>query len=146
MKSESRVCAGQSGQVLTFFAIVVPIVLLPITGYAIDASVVASRSAGLQAATAEAAETAAQKLDVEVIRANGGLALDAAAASQAASAMVTMEEPAASIESSVIDGLTVTITTAEAVTLPFSLVRRTVTLHARATARLVAGYDNPSNR
>ena len=50
----------ESGQVLAFFALVLPIVLVPVGAYAVDATIVASREAALQAATAQAAETAAQ--------------------------------------------------------------------------------------
>jgi len=73
----------ETGQVLAFFALVLPIVLLPIAGYAVDATIVASGEAGLQAATAQAAETAAQQLSTGAIRAGGVLALDPAAAKRA---------------------------------------------------------------
>src|SRR6202521_6407192 len=56
--------SNQAGQVLAFFAIVIPVVLLPVAAYAVDASIVAGREAGLQAATAQAAETAAQQLNI----------------------------------------------------------------------------------
>src|SRR6202023_1991414 len=70
----------QCGQVLTFFALAVPVVLLPVAAYAVDATIIASREAGLQAATAEAAEAAAQQLDVGSIRSTGELTLNTAAA------------------------------------------------------------------
>ena len=135
----------ETGQVLAFFALVLPIVLLPIAGYAVDATIVASGEAGLQAATAQAAETAAQQLSTGAIRAGGVLALDPAAAKRAASRTLVAEEPGVRLDSFTIHGLEVTIVTSEPVTLPISVFTRAVTLHGSATARLVAGYDSPSH-
>jgi hypothetical protein len=134
----------QTGQVLTFFALTLPIVLLPVAAYAVDATMIASREAGLQAATAEAAEAAAQQLDVGAIRSSGALALDTAAALVVVHQTLVEDEPGASVETASISGDEVTIVTGEQVTLPFSVFARTATLHARATARLVAGYDRAS--
>ncbi len=132
----------QSGQVLAFFALVLPIVLLPVAAYAVDATIVAGRAAGLQAATAQAAETAAQQLNVGVLRSTGALTLDLPAATLVAARTLAEEEPAASIDSSTVTGASVTVVTSERVTLPFSILARTVTLQARAAARLVPGYDS----
>ena len=134
----------QSGQVLTFFALAMPVVLLPVAAYAVDATMIASREAGLQAATAEAAEAAAQQLDIRSIRSTGELTLDAAAALVVVHQTLAAEEPGVYLDESTISGAEVTIVTSEQVTLPFSVFARTATLHARATARLVAGYDRPS--
>ncbi|MHB8611781.1 MAG: hypothetical protein ACYDAL_05045 [Candidatus Dormibacteraceae bacterium] len=134
----------QAGQVLTFFALTLPVVLLPVAAYAVDATMVASREAGLQAATAQAAEAAAQQLDVGAIRSQGVLSLNGAAAMVVARQTLVEEEPGASLDTSSITGADVSIVTSEQVTLPFSVFARTATLHARATARLVAGYDRPS--
>lgn len=131
----------QSAQVLAFFALVLPIVLLPVAAYAVDATVVASRMAGLQAATAHAAQTAAQQLNVGVLRSSGALTLDPAEARLAAARTLAEAEPGASVDSSSVTGASVTVMTSESVTLPFSIFARTITLHARATARLVPGYD-----
>lgn len=136
----------ESGQVLAFFALVLPVVLLPVAAYAVDATIVASREAGLQAATAQAAETAAQQLNVGVIRSSGELALDPAAVSLVVAQTLATEEPAAIVDSASVNGVEATVVTRESVTLPFSLFTRTVTLHARATAKLVAGYESPSRR
>jgi hypothetical protein len=133
----------ETGQVLAFFALVLPVVLLPIAAYAVDATIVAGREAGLQAATAQAAETAAQQLNAAAIRSTGALALDVAAVKPVAAHALVAEEPGASLDSSTINGVEVTVAASESVTLPFSMFTRTVTLHASATARLVAGYDSP---
>jgi Flp pilus assembly protein TadG len=132
----------QSAQVLAFFALVLPIVLLPVAAYAVDATVIASRAASLQAATAQAAETGSQQLNVAAFRSSGALTVDAAAALLVAERALADEEPGASVDSCVATGATVTVVTSEPVTLPFSIFVRTITLHARVTARLVPGYDN----
>ncbi len=133
-----------SGQVLAFFAVVMPIVLLPAAAYAVDAAVVAFHAGALQAATAQGAETAAQQLDIDMIRSGGGLALDAVAAGRVARQTLDREDPAAIVDSLTVDGLEVTLRTRENVPAPFALLTGPVTLHARVTARLVAGYDRPS--
>jgi hypothetical protein len=135
---------NQTGQVLTFFALALPVVLLPVAAYTVDATMIASREAVLQAATAQAAEAAAQQLDVGAVRSSGALSLNAAAAMVVVHQTLVEEEPAASVDTSSISGAEITIVTSEQVTLPFSVFERTATLHARATARLVAGYDRPS--
>lgn len=131
------------GQVLVFFALVLPIVLMPIAAYAVDATVVASREAGLQAATTQAAETGAQQLNVAAIRSTGALELDAAALASVVAQTLIDEEQGARVDSYAVTGTEVTVDTSEPVTLPLSVFTRVITLHARATARLVAGYDKP---
>jgi Flp pilus assembly protein TadG len=135
--------SNESGQVLAFFAVVLPVVLLPVAAYAVDATIVAGREAELQAGTAKAAETAAQKIDVAAIRSSGALTLDPAAARLAAYQVLVEEEPGASVDSYTVASDQVTVVTSETVTLPFGVFARSVTLHAHATARLVAGYDSP---
>ncbi|HEV2027104.1 MAG TPA: hypothetical protein VGS16_01065 [Candidatus Dormibacteraeota bacterium] len=135
---------AQWGQVLAFFALALPVVLVPVAAFAVDATVVASRSAALQAATAQATETAAQQLNVGVIRSNGTLVLDVSAVTAVVAATVREEEPGALVDSSMVNGVDVIVVTSEPVTLPFSVFTRTITLHARATARLVVGYESPS--
>jgi Flp pilus assembly protein TadG len=134
---------GESGQVLAFVALVLPVVLLPIAAYTVDATIVAAREAGLQAATAQAAETAAQQLNIGAIRSSGALTVDPAAAEFVAHQTLVNEEQSASLNSFSVTGAEVTVVTSEPVTLPFSVFTRSVTLHAHATARLVAGYDSP---
>jgi Flp pilus assembly protein TadG len=132
----------EGGQVLTFFALILPVVLLPVAAYAVDATIVAGRQAGLQAATAQAAETAAQRLNVAAIRSTGALTLDPAAVRLVAYQMLVEEEPGASVESCTVTGDQVTVVASETVTLPFGVFTTGVTIHAHATARLVAGYDS----
>jgi hypothetical protein len=132
------------GQVLAFFAVTLPVVLLPVAAYAVDAATVASRSAALQAATAQAAETAAQQLNIAVIRSSGVVTLDATAVAAVTAGTIEEEEPGAHVDSSAVLGSVVVVVTSEPVTLPFSVFARTITIHARAIARLAAGYDSPS--
>jgi hypothetical protein len=71
------------------------------------------------------------------------LSLDAAAVALVVASTIKEEEPGALVESSAVIGVDVVVITREPVTLPFSVLARTITLHARATARLVAGYEAP---
>jgi Flp pilus assembly protein TadG len=134
---------NESGQVLAFFALVLPVVLLPVAAYTVDATIVAGREAGLQAATAQAAETAAQQMNVAAIRSSGALTLDAHAVERVIGQMLAEEEQGASVDSYTVGGDQVTVVTSETVTLQFSVFTSSVLLHADATARLVAGYDSP---
>jgi Flp pilus assembly protein TadG len=143
-KSPAVTADTNKGQVLAFFALVLPIVLLPIAAYAVDATIVASREAGLQAATAQAAETAAEQLNIGAIRSTGAMTLDATAVSRVATQTLMEEEPGATVDVCTVAGTAATVVTSESVTLPFSIFSHTVTLHAHATARLAAGFDSPS--
>ena len=138
MRADSR-----AGQVLVFFALVLPIVLLPLAAYAVDATVVASREAGLQAATTQAAETGAQQLNADAMRSTGALKLDTAALSNVVAQTLIDEEQGARVDSYAVIGTEVTVDTSELVTLPVNVFSRSITLHAHAIARLVAGYDKP---
>jgi Flp pilus assembly protein TadG len=133
----------ETGQVLAFFAVAVPVVLLPIVAYAVDATIVAGREAGLQAATAQAAETAAQQLNVAELRSSGALTLDKETAGRVATQALLEEERSASLDSIRVSGAEVTVVSSEQVTLPFSVFTQRVTLHASAKARLVTGFDAP---
>jgi Flp pilus assembly protein TadG len=138
---------GEHGQVLAFFAVLLPIVLLPVGAYAVDAAFVATRSASLNEATAQAAESAAQQVDVNTFRTRSDLVIDAAMARNVAALAITESEPDASVESLVVKGAHVTVTTVERVTLPFNFLPvPAIRLEARASAQLVAGYDTPSSR
>jgi Flp pilus assembly protein TadG len=134
-----------SGQVLAFFAVILTIVLLPVVAYTVDAAVVSGRAAALQAATAVAAEAASQQLSIGAKRAAGAMVLDASLAQAVARESIANEEPRASTESVSVDGAEVTVTTTEVVTVPFDIFGGRVTLRARASSRLVAGYDNASS-
>lgn len=137
----------QSGQVLAFFAILLPIVLLPLSAYAVDAAFVSSRAASLQEATAQAAESAAQEVDVAALRRTSVLTIDAPSAIAAAGRQLGLSVPEAHLQSVVVSGAQLTMTTTEVIDLPFHFLSVTaVTLEARAAARLVGGYDSPSSR
>jgi uncharacterized protein (UPF0333 family) len=141
------VTKGKRGQVLAFFAVLLPIILLPVAAYAVDAAFVATRSAGLNEATAQAAESAAQQVDVNAFRTRSDLVIDAPMARNVAVRAISESEPYASVESVVVKGAQVTVTTAEVVTLPFNFLPvPAIRLEARASAQLVAGYDTPSSR
>lgn len=134
----------EGGQVLAFFAIAVPVVLLPVAAYAVDATIVAGHESVLQAATAQAAETAAQQINVEALRSKGALSLDPAATRLVLEQTLVEEEPGTSIDSCTVTGAEVSVTTSEPVRLPFSVFTDVVILHAHATAHLVAGYETPA--
>lgn len=136
--------SSESGQILAFFAVAVPVVLLPIAAYTVDATIVAGREAALQAATAQAAETAAQQINVGALRSSGALSLDPAAGRLVVDQTLLGEEPGASLDSYTVSGAAVAVVTSEPVWLPFSVFTDRVVLHAHATARLVAGYESPS--
>lgn len=136
---------GQAGQVLAFFAVALPLVLVPVAAYAVDSAIVSARAAGLQAAAALAAEAASEQLDVAVLRSRGELALDARGAQSAALRELEVDEPGAAMDQVSVSGVTVTVAASERVDLPLPLLTRTVTLRARSTARLVPGYDRPSS-
>lgn len=136
----------ESGQVLAFFAILLPIVLLPLAAYAIDAAFVSSKAAALQEATAQAAESAAQQVDVTALRRTSVLTIDAPSAIAVSGRQLSLLAPHAQVQSVVVWGAQLTITTSELVDLPFHFLSvAAVRLEARASARLVRGYDSPSS-
>jgi Flp pilus assembly protein TadG len=136
----------ERGQVLAFYAVLLPVILLPLAAYAVDIAFVITRSAGLQAATAQAAEVAAQHLDAGALRSRSVLIVDALAAPKVASQTLSVSEPEATVESVVVVGPMVTLFTHEVITLPFNfLPAQAIVIHARASARLVGGYDSPSS-
>jgi hypothetical protein len=134
------------GQVLAFYAVLLPIILLPLAAYVIDAAFVSTRAAGLQEATAQAAETAAQQVDAHALRSRSVLIVDAETAPSVASRAMSDLEPGATVESVTVVGSIVTISSREAIVLPFNFLPAPATvIHARASARLVGGYDRPSS-
>lgn len=133
------------GQVLVLFALLLPMLLLPIAAYAVDSSVVAAARASLQATTAAAAEAAAQRIDVDRLRATGTLEVDPRDVSEAVTAMVLDERPKATVDGVSVAGSLVTVMSSERVMLPLPLLDRAVVVTARATARIVPGYDSPSS-
>jgi hypothetical protein len=135
----------QGGQVLAFFAVALPAVLLPVAAYAVDAAVVSGQAAQLQSAAAQAAEVAAQQVDVAMLRSTGALQLDRRAAQLAASQTLVAEMPDATVDEVAVGGVDVTVQASERVALPVPLLTRNLVLHARAVARLIPGYDRPSS-
>jgi len=136
----------ERGQVLAFFAIALPAVLLPVAAYAVDAAFAAQRYGELQAAAALAAEAAADRLDVASFRQAGAISVDPAQARTAAGAVLFAEDPAARLVSLGVAGDEVEVVTTETVELPLAILARHVAFTARAAARLVPGYDSPSSR
>lgn len=137
---------GQRGQVLTFLAVVIPLVLVPVVAYAVDAASIGVASANLEAAAAEAAEAAAQQLDVAVFRASGSVVVDTNQSIQIAGEIVQAEAPGAAVDLVQVDGSTVTVAVSRRFAPPLPVLGGSVVLHARATARLVSGYSSPSSR
>jgi hypothetical protein len=137
----------ERGQVLAFYAVLVPVILVPLAAYMVDAAFVSMQAAALQAATAQAAETASQQVDVGALRSRSVLIVDSLTARQAAARAMRDSEPTATIDALVIAGSAVTISTSEVIKLPFSfLPAPAIVIHSEATARLVGGYDKPSSR
>src|SRR3981081_1759927 len=122
------------------------IILLPLAAYAINMAFVITRSAGLQEATAQAAETAAQQVNVDALRSHSVLTVDATSARAVATRTLIDLEPESTVESVVVVGSMVTISAREELTLPFNfLPAPAVVVQAHASARLVGGYDRPSS-
>ena len=134
-----------TGQVLVLFALVLPLVLVPIVGYGVDSALITERHASLQAATAEAAEIAAQRIDVGALRSTGRLQIDTRDLGSALAAVLSTEEPNAVLDSVAVAGSQVTLSSSEAVELPLPLLSRSAVVRARAAARIVPGYDSPSS-
>jgi hypothetical protein len=131
---------------MAFIAVALAIVLMPIAAYAIDSATVSAAAATLQEATATAAIESAEQLSATEFRSTGRLTLDVNAARQVARAVLAAEAPAASLSSVVVQGAEVTVSAAELVHLPFDFFpMRVARLDATASARLQAGYDNPSS-
>jgi hypothetical protein len=134
------------GQVLVFFALVIPMVLVPVAVYAIDATVLETRAAHLQEVAALAAEQAAQQVDAATLRSGGGLIVDPANARAIVARAVAANEPQALVVSVDVSTTQVTVSLSEQCPLPVNLLSRSsVSLRAQASARLTAGYDSPSS-
>jgi hypothetical protein len=134
------------GQVLALYAVLLPVILLPLGAYAVDAAFLSTRMARLQAATAQAAEAAAQQLDVNALRSRSMLIVDPFSARLAVISAMRDSEPGAMVDSVVVAGSLVSISSREVVTLPFNfLPASAIVIHASATARLVGGYARPSS-
>jgi precorrin-4 methylase len=134
------------GQVLVFFALVLPMVLLPLAAYAINAATSASAFAKLEEVTVRAAEEAAQQVDVTRLRSGGGFSINLFGAVAAARQVLADSLPGATLTSVSVSGVRVTVKTRLVVTLPLQLVGPPkITIHVTASARLAVGYDSPSS-
>lgn len=138
---------AQLGQVMSFLAVALAVVLVPVAAYAVDSVTVSGAEAVLQEATAAAATEAAQQVDATAFRAARGMKIDPAAARQVVRDVLASEAPAASASSVTVSDAMVTVVTSEVVRLPFGVFpARAVHLDALASVRLIGGYDKPSSR
>lgn len=137
---------SQAAQTLVVFALLLPLVLLPVAAYAVQATLLVTRASLLQAAAARAAEDASQALDVGALRSEGMLRLDPALATGIARTTLVAQDPAAQVDDVTVGGLSVTVRAHDTVRLEFGGFLRagSVTLPAAATAKLTAGYGGPS--
>lgn len=136
----------QSAQVMVFIALALPMVLLPVAAFAVDAAAVVSGHARLEEATARAAESAVQQIDSALFRSGAALALDQVAVEDAVRQSIAADDPGAVVESISVTGLTVAVGTLESIVLPLNFLGTpSVALHAHARARLTLGYDRPSS-
>jgi hypothetical protein len=138
----------QLGQTLAAVALFVPLVLLPIAGYAVEAALIAARASLLQAAAARAAEDAGAAIDIATMRSSGLLRLDPAAATRIARTSLLDADRHARLDAVVVESNSVTVRAHDTVPLSFGgiLQAGAVTLRASAGAELRAGYLNPSSR
>jgi len=135
------------GQVLVFFALVLPLILLPAAAYAVDASVTASAYSRLVEVTARVAEDAAQQIDIARLRAGGGISIDVVSATRAAADALAASEPSAELNDLAVLGPELRLATTETVVLPFPFFGSPrVAVHAEVSARIAPGYDSPSSR
>ncbi len=139
---------SRSGQVLVAVALLVPLALLPIAAYAIEAARLAATEARLQEAATRAVEAGAAQLDADRLRSGSGFALDPAAARRVALAEMAVAEPAAEIDSAAVSGNELNLAVRESVRLDLGgfLSVGVVNVRARVSARLTPGYDSPSSR
>ncbi len=135
----------EAGQTLVALALLLPLVLLPVVAYAIQATLLASRASLLQAAAARAAEDASQAVDIGALRSRGVLQLDASEASRIARTSLAAEDAAAELDGVAVGPVSVTVSAHDKVPLEFGGILRagSVTLTSVATARLTAGYRGP---
>jgi hypothetical protein len=135
----------QAGQTLAALALFLPLVLLPVVAYAVQATLLASRASLLQAAAARAAEDASQAIDIGALRSRSVLQLDASEASRIARTSLAAEDAAAELDGVAVGPVSVTVSAHDKVPLEFGGILRagSVTLTSVATARLTAGYRGP---
>lgn len=132
---------------MALFALYLPLLLLPLAGYAVDSTLLSARSAVLRGAVDQAAEDAVQVVDVARLRSSGRLFLAPAEAQALAADSLRARDPAAALEHVTVTNEAVTLVATEEVRLAFGgfLGAGSVTLSATARARLRPGYFSPSN-
>lgn len=133
------------GQALLYFALLLPLVLLPAAALGGEGALLAARQARLQEVTVLAALDAAQQLDASVLRSSGAISIDRAAAAAAARADLAAAEPQASLDRVAIGPAGLALEVSERVPLRLAtfVPGRAVTLAARASARLHPGMTAP---
>lgn len=137
----------QRAQVLVFFALALPLVLLPVAAYAVDASVTVSTYSRLVEASARAAEEAVQQIDVASLRSGGRISIDVPAATLTVQSSLRSAEPAANVVEVSVLGEELRLVTAETVALPFTLFGTpSFAVRAAVAARIAPGYESPSSR
>jgi hypothetical protein len=136
---------GGAGQALVFFALVLPLVLLPVAAFGAEAGFLAARQAHLSEATAQAALEAAQQLDAAALRAGTGWLLDPSAAHAVAARDLADQEPGAVLDALTVTGAQLTLAVHEVVPLRLAAFAgaSSATLRAAITARLTPGYSTP---
>lgn len=136
------------GQALVLLAFLIPLVLLPVAAYAIEATYAASRAALLDWACVRAAEDAVQSIDTAALRGSSALIVDPAQALPAAERELGQLDPNAVLDRWWSSGNEFTLWAHESVpvTLALWVPGRTVRVSASATAQLTAGYSSPSSR
>jgi len=136
---------GGAGQALVFFALVLPLVLLPVAAFGAEAGFLAARQAHLSEVAAQAALDAAQQLDAAALRAGAGWRLDPTAARAVATRDLAEQEPAAVLDGLTAGGAQLTLSVHELVPLRLAsfLGARSATLRATLSARLTPGYGTP---
>jgi hypothetical protein len=136
----------QRAQVLVFFAMALPLVLLPIAAYAVDAAVTVSADSRLVEVTAQAAEQAVEEIEIGRLRAGGGISIDVTGANEAAVAVIRSADPEARVADIAVLGSELRLVTTETIVLPFKMFGSPQReLQAAVTARITAGYDRPSS-
>ncbi len=132
---------------MVLVALLVPLVLLPVSAYAVDAAALAVRSGRLQESANQAALDAAQALDESALRSGAAFRLDTAAAGAAAASTLAVENPAAHLDAVTVNGTVIRVACHDLVQLQFGgvLVRGPITLRATAVACLTPGYGSPSS-
>jgi hypothetical protein len=138
----------RTGQTLVSVALLLPLVLLPVMAYAVQATLLATRAASLHAAAARAAEDATTAIDVATLRSTGVIQLEPVLAASRARETLGLEDARAQLDKVLVGATTVTVTAHDRVGPGFGgfLGTGAVNLTATSTARVTAGYASPSSR